>query len=328
MKVLKKIIFVFLVLLIILVVYFFIGRAPQRKEITWGVTFSQSYASQFGLDWKETYLAILNDLNVKNLRLIVHWNVFEPENGKYNFDEIDWQLQEAKKRNVNVILVIGMKTPRWPECHIPEWAKGLDKFSQQKKILEMLEAIVLKYKNSPVVKYWQVENEPFLNFGECPWYDRKFFNKEVELVRSLDNKPILATESGELSTWFPAARIADLVGVTMYRQTWWHRAGGFYFNYFLPPVHYWRKSKIIEKFFNKEVIVVELQAEPWGPVPLYNLPFEVQIKIMDVKDFKNNIEFAKKSGLNTFYLWGAEWWYFLKSQHNYPLIWEEAKKLW
>ena len=136
------------------------------------------------------------------------------------------------------------------------------------------------------------------------------------------------TESGELSTWFPAARTADIVGVTMYRQTWWHKAGGFYANYPLPPVHYWRKAKIIEKIFGKKVIVVELQAEAWGPTPLYVLPIEAQKKIMDVQDFKNNIEYAKKTGFDTFYLWGAEWWYFLKVKHNESAIWEEAKKLW
>lgn len=330
MKFLKKIIFVILTLLLVLIFYLFVGKAPEAKKITWGITFSQNYATQLGLDWKETYLALLDDLKVRDLRLIAHWDIIEKEPSNYDFEDISWQLEEAQKRGLSVILIVGMKTPRWPECHIPDWAKDLTKKEQQEKILEMLETVVLKYKDSPVIKYWQVENEPFFTFGECPWRDKSFFKKEVELVRNLDNRqrPILMTESGELSTWFPAARISDIVGVTMYRQTWWHRAGGFYANYPLPPVHYWRKAKIIEKIFGKKVIVVELQAEAWGPRPLYALPIETQKKIMDSKDFKNNIEYARKTGFDTFYLWGAEWWYFLKVKHDLPEIWEEAKKLW
>ncbi|MEK7519503.1 MAG: beta-galactosidase [Patescibacteria group bacterium] len=326
----KKVIFAFLILFFVLVLYFFVGKAPKAKDIGWGVTFSQKYAVQFGLDWKEAYLAVLDDLRVTNLRTIIYWDLFEPEPSEYVFEDIDWQLQEAQKRGVKVILAMGMKTPRWPECNIPDWAKKLDKKSQQEKILEMIEVIVLKYKDSLAIEYWQIENEPFLVFGECPWYDKEFFKREVALVRLLDyrGKPILITESGELSTWFSSARIADVVGVTMYRQTWWHKAGGFYAKYFLPPVHYWRKAQLVKNFFGKEVIVVELQAEAWGPLPLYSLPIETQIEIMDVKDFRNNIKFAKRSGLDTFYLWGSEWWYYLKFKHNSPEIWEEAKKLW
>jgi hypothetical protein len=319
----------FIFLLLISFFYFFVGKAPLAKKINFGVTFSQKYASQFDLDWREVYLAILDDLKAKNLRIIVYWDLFQPEPSRYFFEDIDWQIQEAEKRNANVILVVGMKVPRWPECHLPDWAKNLSKKEQQEKILEMLKTIVLRYKDKKTIRYWQVENEPFLNFGECPWLDKKFLKKEIELVKSLDSwqRPILITESGELSPWFGAAKIADVVGVTMYRKTWWHRAGGFYFKYFLPPVHYWRKAKIIEKIFKKKIIVVELQAEAWGPLPLPSLPLETQLEIMKIEDFRNNIEFARKSGFDTFYLWGVEWWYSLKAKHNLPAFWEEAKKI-
>ena len=31
--------------------------------------------------------------------------------------------------------------------------------------------------------------------------------------------------------------------------------------------------------------------------------------------------------LKEFYLWGAEWWYWMKEKQNKPEIWDEAKKL-
>jgi len=31
--------------------------------------------------------------------------------------------------------------------------------------------------------------------------------------------------------------------------------------------------------------------------------------------------------MDTIYLWGSEWWYWLKEKQNDPKIWEEAKNL-
>lgn len=342
-KIIKKVIFGFLIFLLVFGGYLFIGSPPPAEKITWGVNFSQKHTQNLGLDWKETYLALLDDLKVKNIKLITHWDLIEPDynppttlpaegwapKDKYNFEDLDWQIENAEERGVKIILVIGMKTPRWPECHIPEWANNLSKEEQQKEVLELLEKIVLRYGGQSSVWAWQVENEPFFPFGECPWRDREFLKKEINLVKSLDQKQrqIIVTESGEWSPWVLAPRYGDLVGVTMYRKVW-NSHLGIYFSYdFFRPVYYRRKALLVKKIFDKKVIVVELQAEPWGPVLLYDLPLAEQEKTMNLEQFKYNLEFAKKTGLDTFYLWGAEWWYWLKEKQNQPEIWQEAKKL-
>jgi hypothetical protein len=328
-KILKYILLGFFVLFLLFAGYLLIGKPPVAKDITWGVNFSQKHAQLLGLDWKETYLAFLDDLKVKNLKVAAHWDLIEPDDGNFNFEDLDWQINEAEKRDTKILLAIGMKTPRWPECHIPDWAKGLDKTQQQEKVLKMLEKIVLKYKDSQTIKYWQVENEPFFPFGECPWVDKVFFKKEVDLVKSLDSlkRPIVVTDSGEGSLWITAARFGDIVGTTMYKRVWFRQIG-IYVHYPFPPTFYWRKSKIIKKLFNKEVMVVELQAEPWGPKTLYDSPIEEQKKTMNLEQFRENINFAKRTGLRGFYLWGSEWWYWLKTKQNDDSIWEEARKLW
>ena len=324
----KKMIFVFGVILILIFCYFFIGAPPQAKEVTWGVNFSQKHTENLGLDWQETYLALLDDLKAKNLKVAVHWDLIEPADGQFNFEDLDWQIGKAEEKGAKLLLAIGMKTPRWPECHIPEWAKNLSKEKQQEKILEMLEKIVLRYKDSPAIKYWQIENEPFFPFGECPWVDKKFLKKEIEQVQFLDSlkRPVIISDSGEGSFWITAAKFGDIVGTTMYRKVWFRQIG-FYLHYPLPPTFYWRKAQIIKKLFDKEVIVVELQAEPWGPKLLYDSPLEEQKKTMNLNQFKKNIEFAKKTGLKEFYLWGGEWWYWMKEKQNRLEIWNEAKKL-
>jgi len=219
MKIFKRIIFVLLILVLIFICYFSIGNPPkpEPEKIVWGVNFSQKHAEDLGLDWQETFLAILDDLGARNLKINTQWDLIEAEKDKYDFDDLDWQIQKAKERGAEIILIVGMKTPHWPECHIPDWAKNLNKEEREKEILEMLETIVLRYQFD--VWAWQVENEPFFPFGECPNIDKEFLKEEVELVRSLspDNQ-IIISDTGEYSFWVKAAKLGDIVSTTLHRK--------------------------------------------------------------------------------------------------------------
>lgn len=327
-KIFKYLLFGLLIFFLAIFCCFFIGQAPEQEKITWGISFSQKHAQDLGLDWKETYLALVDDLEVKNLRIITHWDLVEPEKDKYDFNDLDWQVKEAEKREIDIILVIGMKTPRWPECHIPYWAKDLNKKEREERILKLIEKIVLNYRDSTSIISWQVENEPFFKFGECPEIKEEFVKEEIDLVKLHDSfhRKVIITDSGTGSFWFKSARIGDIVGITLYRKVWFHKIKT-YISYPSPPIFYWRKAQIIKKLFDKEVICLELQAEPWGPVLLYDLSLEEQKKTMNLEQFRKNIEFAKKTGLKEFYFWGGEWWYWLKEIHNDKKIWEEAKCL-
>jgi hypothetical protein len=325
-KILKRVLLIFVLLILILLIYFFVGSAPKATNIAWGVNFSQKHARNLGLDWKEAFTALLDDLGARNLKIAVHWDGLEPKDGEFYFDDTDWQVNEAEKRNANIILVIGMKTTRWPECHLPDWAQNLSKEQQQEKILIMLEKIVLRYKDSKAIWSWQLENEPFFPFGICPWVDKKFLRKEIDLVKSLDQKPIIEADSGEGSFWFQAAEFGDIPSTTMYKKVWFRQINS-YVTYYFPPVFYWRKAQIIKFLFNKKVICGEFQAEPFGPKLIYDITLEEQEKTMNLERFKKNIDFAKKTGFDTFYLWGSEWWYWMKEKQNQPGIWNEAKTL-
>ena len=311
------IVLIFLILAFILFWSFFLGRPPRAEKITWGVNFSQKHAQNLGLDWKETYSALIDDLAAKNLKVAAHWDLLEPKENEFYFDDLDWQINTAEEKEAEIILVIGMKTSRWPECHIPDWAKNLSKDEQQKEILVMLEKVVSRYQNSKAIWAWQLENEPFFPFGECPWADKVFLNEEIEQVKLLDTqqRPVVISDSGEGSFWFSAAKMGDIVGTTMYRKVWFDfswlkikfpflpdfvKKFGFYldYNYFFPPKFYWQKANIIDKFFHKEVICVEFQAEPWCQNKLlYNCSLEEQKITMNPEQFRKNIGFAEKTGL-------------------------------
>ena len=335
-KFIKIMIIIFIILFIIafvLVCWFSFGKAPEQKNIVWGVDFSQMQAESLKLDWKKNYLALIDDLGARNIKIHTQWDFVEGKKGEYYFDDIDWQIKEAEKRNVKIIYVVGLKTGRWPECHQPKWVDALTESEQQDEILRYVETIVVRYKNSKAILAWQAENEPLFKFGVCPnWYyqDKDFLKKEVALIKKLDPaRQVYISDSGEQSTWFGAAQIGDKVGTTMYRKVWAHFFDGIglYFDSYLTPMFYWRKAQIIKWIFGKEVICVELQAEPWAEKLFYDVSLTEQEKSMDLVQFKDNIEFAKKTGLKEFYFWGAEWWYWLKEVQGKPEIWNEAKKL-
>lgn len=330
-KITKIIKVVFLALFFIMLAffsYFFIGRTKEAEKIIWGANFSQKEAESLGLNWRDAYLAILDDLKAKKIRISSYWDLIEKEDGKYDFGDLDWQLKESEKRGAGIILAVGMKTPRWPECHIPEWARNQTLDIRNQKLLDYIKAVVERYKNSPAISMWQVENEAFFPFGNCPKPDKELLKKEIDLVKTLDSgsRKVIISDSGEWSLWLKAAKLGDEVGISIYRKVWFGEFGR-YFKYPFPVVYYQKKVQLINKFFNKNVLCVELQAEPWGPGAVQDLEQSELEKTMNLEKFRANVEFARKTGLNEFYFWGPEWWYYMKTLKNDPSIWEEAKKL-
>ncbi len=326
----KIFLIIFIVLFLFFLYYFFISKAPKQQKIIWGVNFSQMQGEALKLDWKKTYLAILEDLGAKNIKLITNWDFVEGKKNDFYFNDIDWQINQAENHDAKLIYVVGLKTGRWPECHLPNWANGLLKQEQQDELLKYIKEVVLRYKGNKSIVAWQAENEPFFKFGQCPWYDKNFLIKEIALIKSLDStRPVIISDSGEQSFWIDAAKIGDIVGSTMYRKLWFHITDnfGFYGVFPIPPVFYYRKAEIIKYLFNKDVICVELQAEPWVYKPFYDVPLEEQEKTMNLKQFKENINYAQQTGFKEFYFWGSEWWYWLKETQGKPEIWNEAKKL-
>lgn len=306
-----------------------ITAVSPNRPISWGATFSDKFSQELGLDPKENFKAIIDDLKINRMRLIAYWDEIEKEKNFFDFSNLDWQIDEAQKRNVKVILSVGMKVPRWPECHLPHFVKSISSEEREKELGLYLGKVINHYKNNKTIVSWQVENEPFFPFGECPERKKDFLLDEISLVKSLDSsRPILVTDSGELGLWVKAAKAGDIFGTTMYRRVYNKYFGKV--NYHLPPEFFIVKEKATKsliKDHSKKFIVIELAAEPWMAKQIYETPIGEQLKSFDLDFFKSTIKYAKSTGFDEYYLWGAEWWYYLKV-NGHPEIWEEAKKLW
>jgi hypothetical protein len=314
-------------LFLFVVIEAFISSIPVLPAKNFGVTFSYPYAEQFKLDWKEMYRAILDDLQVRLIRIPVYWSEVSHRQDSFYFNDYDYQVREAQRRQAKIILAVGRKLPRWPECHEAAWANALSDQERQEEILKYIGAVVQRYKNSPALSAWQVENEPFLSFGVCPPLDVDFLDREIVLVKSLDPQhPVIVTDSGELSIWMRAASRADIFGTTMYRTIYKNNIG--YVTYPLPPSFFRFKRAITELVVGKRpMIVIELQAESWGPRLVYDMSKAQQYESFNPQKFKETVAYAERTGFDTFYFWGVEWWYWLKMHEHDPAIWDMARAL-
>lgn len=331
MSKIKKIILISVVVLLgLLVLYLLISYRKKPEQITYGVSFNTLYARELGLNWKETYLAILDDLGVRNLRLAAHWNMVEPEKDSYNFTELDFQLREAEARDASVVFAVGRRLPRWPECHIPVWQDGATIEDEQKEILEYLELTVNRYKDNTAIKYWQVENEPFLEVfatEHCGELDVDFLEKEIALVKKLDpSRPVLVTDSGNLGLWWPAYKRGDAFGTSVYVYLWNPDVGPF--KSFLPASWYRFKFNVLQLLFGqKEGFLIELSAEPWLLAPVVDTDIETQLDRMNIDKMNEIIDFAENTRFEKQFLWGAEWWYWMKN-NGHPEFWDRGKELY
>lgn len=290
-------------------------RPPEQ---TLGVTFSSKYAQSLGEDPTEVFRAIVEELGVRDVRLPVYWSDVETSQGVYDFSALDSLMAFAESHDVRITLVIGMKVPRWPECFIPTFYDR-DSTAFDGAVLRYVQAAVGHARQYNALTRWQVENEPFFPYGDCPAPSLDRLNKEIALVRMLDTRPVIMTVSGEQEPWLDLASSADIIGISLYRFAYNNVIGAVPFPY--SPLYY-RTHAFITRFFTDDVIISELQMEPWFTGNPQD-PASVQIPFT-AADFADHLVFAEQTGVHEALLWGAEWWYY-QHTHGDDSLWNMAK---
>lgn len=311
---------IILLLVAVAAIWVFLIKFSGYKDnnMIYGVSFNTEYALYLGLDIKESFNKILDDWHFKYIRLSAQWNLIEKTKGRYDWNDLDWMMDSVAKRNAKVVLVVGHKTPRWPECHFPGWIDATSHSSHQLDLLSFIATVVARYKNHPALEVWQVENEPFLRFGDCKSISSQQLKEEIALVKELDSlHSIMITDSGELSLWRRTAKRADLFGTTLYRVVWSKTFGYWSYDWILSPLAYTARLWLNGRSVNTSYIT-ELQAEPWIPnKPLAETPLAEQFRSMSLNRLKSNVDFAARTGMPRAYLWGAEWWLWLEGRGVY-----------
>jgi Beta-galactosidase len=306
----------------------------QDKPLEVGTTFVPNYARYLGVDPKETFNAIINDLNIDRVRLVSYWKDIEPVQGTYNFEELDWQFEMAERHGTKVSLALGMRQPRWPECHEPSWVDAsLPRSEWQPALEKFITAVVERYKDSPVLDSYQLENEYFLTvFGKCKNFERQRLVEEFDLVKRLDtDTKVIITRSNNwtIASGFPTGDPRpDEFGVSVYKRVWDSSITRRYYEYPIPPWFYSTLAGGGKLLTGKDLIVHELQAEAWTPkgLEIKDAPIDELYKSMNPERLKDRIKYAADTGMRTIDTWGAEWWYQMKVNRDEPELWQTAKE--
>lgn len=298
---------------------------PAREKYTFATSFSIQQAEMLGNDWRANYTALLDDLKIRQFRLMSYWENGEPTKGNYSFDNLDWQMNEAAKRGAKVSLAIGLRQPRWPECHEPLWATLLDKNEWKQSLYNYIEAVVKRYQNHAALESFQLENEALAWwFGDCREQpDVSRIAEEFAMVKSLTTKPIWMSLSDQygLSVNQP---IPDAYGYSLYLYVYNKAIPGTYANP-SPPVWFHRlRANMIGAMHHKPFFLHELQLEPWGPREIKQLSEEEQNITMSPDQIRYNLQYARKIGFDQVYTWGSEWWYWRKV-HGSTVVWETIR---
>lgn len=267
------------------------------------------------------------DLGISRFRIMSYWNIYEPTKGNIDFTLLDKQIAILKANNCTATLTIGMRQPRWPETHIPQWASKLNREQTIEAYIIFHKTVIERYKNEPIVQSWQLENEFWLrSFGINFGYSRKRLVREFNIIRELDpERPIIMSTAKFLS--LPLLRpTPDIYATSIYRVIY-NDSKQKYTTTWISPWMHTIKSFLIRITKRRGYINHELQTEPWGPKANWEMTIAEQDKSMNPENIKKAVQYANDAGMSYKDLWGAEWWYWRKTKFNDPSLQDTVKKL-
>jgi hypothetical protein len=317
-----------------------------------GTSFSPARAESLGLDYQVAFQQ-LETMHFKVIRLSAYWDQTELD----GYAQLDWMLAAAAQAHQPIVLSVGMKGLGWPEFYIPPAAApagiadGADVAKDPQlrmATLDFVKTTVERYRESPVLTTWQVENEPLNRAGPHRWWiGRDFLAAEVALVRSLDSRPLIVNAFGHFNMGMDAASNrngfdlrkllgfdadsaerqslsvlgpGDILGLDAYTEIGYRGFLG------QPAVSHassdwashlgtWRRHAMAER---KHAWVTEMQAEPWEASTADYLA----AKSTGPADLKRRFEAIHEQGYPVVLLWGSEYW--LARQAAGDPSWTEA----
>lgn len=303
-------------------------HSERSKPYVQGVTFIPSYASYLGVEPQQTMDALL-DIGVRHFRLVSYWDQIEATQGAYDFTQLDWQFKKAEQSGSKVTLAVGLRQPRWPECHAPDWVDTKQPAQQwQPRLERFMQRVIERYKDSPALDSYQLENEFYNHFGECYNFDRQRLKDELALVKKLDSKhPVIISRSNNYVGLMLRQPLPDEIGISVYRRVWEPHINR-YFQYPYPAWYYAFLAGGEKLLTGKDSVLHELQAEPWPPrgKNIIDVSLAEQNKSFDAKSFSERVEFAKATGMREVYYWGAEYWYYRMVVLHDKSVWNVAEQ--
>ena len=341
---------IILVLLLVVTIYVanaFANPIPQREfdlnfRPQYGVTYSFEQAGWYGLDHQSSYIKLLDEVKFDWVRLPFFWDQMI-WNGELKIEGLEFAIEEADKRGIKVIVVLGAKTPYYPEFHLPANVRSKIRFGDRltldhpiaKDLLDVDRAVVKKLSVYDNIIYWQVENEPLIGNVNRWKFDPDLIATEVEVVRQNDPKkrPVILNHAAtgfNDTSWkelLPILKVGDVFAVNAFFKTkgtdlFSAKLAGREIHILWPdhlvwPVHSWIylspnfdaiKKEVEEAGFR--LWVLEMQAEPY----IKKLDEAVDpLLSFESADIAAAERFLRSYQIESVGLWGAHFWQYRES---------------
>lgn len=305
------------------------GNPSLKRPSALGTTFSQLQCKYMGLDYRDVFRHTCS-LGFDRIRLCSYWNEIEPAENKFDFTALDWLLDESHKHGIEVVLTVGMKAPRWPEFHFPDWIKDRHNITQNSeaidhnptiadRTLNFTQKVIEHARKAPSIKYWQIENEPFTRLeitgGRHLSYEFVRLEAEVARTHALPEQKLLMTNAISLPSadldeddhaFEESLALADAIGINVYTKV--PADASFYLE---PQQPYWQKLQLWHQSLaanGKEDWIAEAQAEPWEPNQLVAMG-KAEYPSSTPRRAASLVNSLTEIGYGTVMLWGCEYWY-------------------
>lgn len=293
-----------------------------KSSIELGVSFSIKTCQDYGVDWERCLQALI-ELGIKRFRLMSYWDLHEAIEDEVDFSLLDQQLSIIEKAGCTATLCIGMRQPRWPETHVPEWTLLLPIDTRTEKYYLYHQAVIDRYKSYACIESWQLENE-FWNksFGQNNTFSRSRLVNEFKMIRASDPERPIIMSLGNTVGYPLFAPKPDLFGTTMYLVQYEKNR---YSTTKFKPWYFQLRRMLVRLIGLRSLIIHELQAEPWGPKANWEMNDNEQAMSMNPEQIVKCIDYAKRSGMKYIDLWGGEWWYWHKTTHKDLALWSTVQ---
>lgn len=136
-----------------------------------GFSYSPGIVSSANTDAAHELADLLAATQPDLVRLPIYWELVQPTPDSLDFSSVDELLDVVDEHNIfadrrtRVVLTLGARNFLYPELHQPAWADPreqphLDEVQSSSPYRTYFDESVLRYRSSPLLYAWQVENEP------------------------------------------------------------------------------------------------------------------------------------------------------------------------
>jgi hypothetical protein len=304
-----------------------------------GFTFIPDLAIDQGYEPASALAQLLRKLHPDLVRIPIYWDAVAPTSDRLDFSEVDSLLGTVaagnarhRTRQVQVILVVGVRNLAWPEVHLPAWARSgasldLAQITASSEYTNYLAGSFQHYATSPVLLAWQIENEPLDNTNDnlgAVALDGGVVADEVALLKTIDpiHRAIVTTyDSASVSldleatssiAWLfnllpgpkpvghpaPALQLADILGLDVYVATpstpLAEASIAERIGWKATALSYWAGEAGNN---GKEVWITEMQGSPWSGEAGFSQ-----------EDLLESAQLYSGTGVSAVLLWGVESW--------------------